>query len=142
MRPSVACACLALAFAASLVSHSETFAASISLRAEIKGANVVPPNDAGATGYLAATFDTVTRKLSWTGAHSGLSSKIRGIHFHGPAGPNETAGIEQTIRSLSGGSATLTDKEAADLIAGDWYVDVHTKSYQRGEIRGQLVRGE
>ena len=43
------------------------------------------------------------------------------------------------MRSLSAGSATLTDKEAAQLIAGDWYVDIHTRSYGRGEIRGQLV---
>jgi hypothetical protein len=46
------------------------------------------------------------------------------------------------MRSLSAGSATLTDEEAADLIAGNWYVDIHTRSYRRGEIRGQLVRGK
>jgi hypothetical protein len=142
MRLSIACACLVLAVAAGLASASEAVAASISFRAELKGANVVPPNEAGATGYLTATFDTVTKRLTWTGSHSGLSSKIRGTHFHGPAGPNETAGIAQTMRSLSAGSATLTDKEAAHLIAGDWYVDIHTRSYGRGEIRGQLVRGK
>ena len=140
MRPCIARLCLASAIAAA--SASAPLAASLTLRAEINGRNVVPPNDASATGYLTATFDTVTRRLTWSGSHSGLSSKIRGVHFHGPATPNETTDIVQRIRRLSGGSATLTEEEAADLIAGTWYVDIHTRAYRGGEIRGQLMRGK
>jgi hypothetical protein len=140
MRTCPALLCLASAIAAA--STSVALAASVTFRAEINGKNVVPPSNAKATGYLTATFDTLTRRLTWSGSYSGLSSKIRGIHLHGPANPNETAGIVQTIRSLSGESATLTEKEAADLIAGTWYVDIHTRAYGGGEIRGQLVRGK
>ena len=140
MRPCVARLCLASAIIAASVSGA--LAASLTLRAELNGRNVVPPNNASATGYLTATFDAQTRRLSWSGSHSGLSSKIRGTHFHGPANPNETSGIVQSIRRFSGGSAKLTEKEAADLIAGTWYVDVHTRAYRGGEIRGQLMRGK
>jgi hypothetical protein len=35
------------------------------------------------------------------------------------------------------GSATLTDAQAAELLAGQWYVNVHTDANNGGEIRGQ-----
>ena len=37
------------------------------------------------------------------------------------------------------GSATLTDAQAADLMAGRWYVNIHTAANPNGEIRGQLL---
>jgi hypothetical protein len=141
MRPRAAHLCLAIAIATS-ASASAALAASVSLRAELNGGNVVPRSGSSATGYVTATLDTQTRRLTWSGSHSGLSGKIRGIHFHGPANANETAGIVRTVRSLSDGSMRLTDEEAADLIAGTWYVDIHTRAFGRGEIRGQLLRGK
>ena len=39
-------------------------------------------------------------------------------------------------------SATLTDAQAADLMAGKWYVNVHTADNKGGEIRGQLCQGQ
>ncbi len=101
----------------------------------------MPPNQRQATGLLTATFDTATRILTWSGSYSGLTSKITGIHFHSPARPNDTAGVVMSIKGFSG-SATLTDAQAADLVAGYWYVDIHTRASPRGEIRGQLVRGQ
>ena len=38
------------------------------------------------------------------------------------------------------GSATLTDAQAADLLAGRWYVNVHTDANKGGELRGQLEK--
>jgi hypothetical protein len=34
----------------------------------------------------------------------------------------------------------LTDAQAADLLAGRWYVNIHTAQFPNGEIRGQLMR--
>lgn len=118
------------------------YASTVSFRAELKGANVVPPNESSARGYLNASYDTVSRRLTWTGTQSGLSSKITGIHFHAPASPNKTAGVVETIESLSEGSATISDAHAADLIGGYWYVDIHTRAHPAGEIRGQMIRGK
>jgi hypothetical protein len=36
------------------------------------------------------------------------------------------------------GQVTLTDAQAAELMAGLWYVNLHTARYPGGEIRGQL----
>jgi hypothetical protein len=38
------------------------------------------------------------------------------------------------------GGATLTEQQAADLLAGRWYIDVRTKKYPAGEIRGVVTR--
>jgi hypothetical protein len=118
------------------------FAASVAFRVELDGANMVPPTASSASGYVHATYDTQSRKLAWTGTYSGLSSKITRIAFHGPAGPATAAGDAQRIRSLSGGSTTLSDAEAAELIGGYWNITIHTRSHPEGEIRGQVVRGE
>jgi len=41
-------------------------------------------------------------------------------------------------RARPRGCATLTDAHAADLEAGKYYVNVHTKDDPGGEIRGQV----
>ena len=38
------------------------------------------------------------------------------------------------------GSATLTDAQAADLVAGKYYVNIHTAANPGGEIRGQVMK--
>ncbi|MGA7734953.1 MAG: CHRD domain-containing protein, partial [Pseudolabrys sp.] len=38
------------------------------------------------------------------------------------------------------GSATLTDTQAEDLMAGRWYVNIHTTTHKAGEIRGQVTK--
>jgi len=42
------------------------------------------------------------------------------------------------LKSPIKGSATLTDAQAADLAAGNYYVNVHTAANKDGEIRGQI----
>jgi len=129
-----------LAVSISVASYG--YASTVTFRAELKGANMVPPNESSARGYLNASYDTLSRRLTWTGTQSGLSSRITGIHFHAPASPNKTSGIVQPIESLSEGSATLSEAHAADLVGGYWYVDIHTRAHPQGEIRGQMMRGE
>ena len=38
------------------------------------------------------------------------------------------------------GTAILTDAQAADLLAGKMYVNVHTAENKGGEIRGQIIK--
>jgi hypothetical protein len=48
--------------------------------------------------------------------------------------------IPNATSSPAEGSATLTDAQAADLVAGKYYVNVHTAANPGGEIRGQVIK--
>ena len=38
------------------------------------------------------------------------------------------------------GTVTLSDSQAADLLAGKWYFNVHSEKYPNGEIRGTVAK--
>jgi hypothetical protein len=81
--------------------------------------------------------------LSWTVNYSGLTGPAKAGHFHGPAPAGQNAGVALgftgSVESPIKGSATLTAAQAADLLAGKWYVNLHTAANPGGEIRGQAV---
>ena len=90
-----------------------------------------------------SSFDTATRNLTWTVTYSGLSGPAAGAHFHGPGEAGKNAGIVLPFQSPTSpikGSQTLTEAQTADLLAGKWYVNVHTAANPGGEIRGQMVK--
>ena len=135
--------CAALALVVSIAAAMPAAAEVINLKAEAKGSNEVPPNQVKGSGSLTATFDTATRKLSWKGSYSGLSGPVTAAHFHGPAAPTTNAGVAIPINASTAsfeGSADLTEAQAADVLAGRWYLNIHTDANKGGEIRGQLVK--
>jgi hypothetical protein len=74
------------------------------------------------------------------GSYSGLSGPATAAHFHGPAPKGQNAGVvipADAAKSPFGGSATLSDAQAADLAKGNWYFNIHCGE-QGGEIRGQV----
>ena len=84
-----------------------------------------------------------SKKLTWKGSYTGLTGPATAAHFHGPAETGKNAGVAVPIAPATSpleGSATLTDAQAADLMAGKWYVNVHTAANKGGEIRGQLTK--
>ena len=130
----------ALAFA--LVLAWPARAEVVNLKATMDAKSEVPPNSSPATGTLTATYDTSSRKLSWKGSYSGLSGPATAAHFHsGEAGKNGPVAVPITpATSPFEGSATLTDAQADDLLAGKLYVNVHTEANKGGEIRGQVTK--
>ena len=112
------------------------------LTARLAGTSEVPPVTTPAVGMLTASFDAGTRTLTWTATYTGLSGPATAAHFHGPAAPGTNAGIVLPFPDAASpiqATATLTDAQAADLLAGRWYVNIHTAAHPGGEIRGQVA---
>jgi len=133
--------------AALLASASPSFAATTTFKADLKGASEVPPNQTAGTGSVTATLDDATKELTYSGTFSGLTGPAMAAHFHGPAEAGKNAGVQiwisekgKPIDSPFKGSVKLTDAQAADLVAGQWYVNIHTKANPGGELRGQLAK--
>ena len=118
-------------------------AETVTLKADLKGANEVPPNTSPASGKAEATLNTETRLLTWTVTYADLTGPALGAHFHGPSEPGKNAGIVlpfKAVQSPIQGTATLSETQAADLLAGKWYANVHTAANPGGELRGQMMK--
>ena len=104
----------------------------------------VPPNTSAGTGSADVDYDAASKKLSWKLSYSGLTGPATAAHFHGPAAPGANAGVKVASPNATAtpveGSATLTDEQAADLMAGKLYINVHTAANPGGEIRGQVTK--
>jgi hypothetical protein len=133
----------ALACAATLAFATPSMAAMVTMKADLKASTEVPPNDSKGIGEVTATYDTASKKLSWKGTYKDLSGPATAAHFHGPAEPGKNAGVAIPITPNTSpleGSATLMPEQESDLMAGKWYVNVHTAANKGGEIRGQLTK--
>ena len=118
-------------------------AETITLKAELKGSNEVPPNSSAGSGTAQATLDTQTKVLTWTITYKDLSGPAVAAHFHGPSEPGKNAGIVLPFKSAQSpieGTAVLSDAQVADLVAGKWYANIHTAANPGGELRGQMVK--
>ena len=119
-------------------------AAMIDFQATMSGKSEVPATTSTGSGDVLATLDTSAKKLSYTMTYYGLTGPATAAHFHGPAAAGANAGVVVPIgtnpASPTSGSATLTDAQIKDLMAGMWYANVHTAANKGGEIRGQMMR--
>ena len=112
--------------------------------AALTGAKEIPSNMSGARGTLDGTVHTGTRELRWVLNCSGMSSPVTGMHFHGPATDTQNAPVAAPMAGdcTSGpasGSVMLTQNAMNDVMQGKWYVNVHSRRYPDGEIRGQVA---
>ena len=119
------------------------------------------PGSGGEVG-LGITFDNVTNVLTintaWGSANgfTDLTGNAIAGHLHGPTtdpAPTsflENASVKYPLDSLAGwnasasaggfnGSVTILAGDVADLMAGKFYMNVHTSANGGGEIRGNLV---
>lgn len=114
------------------------------MKATLDSKQEVPANSSAATGTADIDYDPASKKLSWKLTYSGLSGPATAAHFHGPAEAGKNAGVAVAIPNAAAspveGSATLTDAQAADLVAGKYYINIHTAANPGGEIRGQVMK--
>ena len=114
------------------------------LRATLAGAYEVPPTQSVGSGYFEAVYRPSTKVLEYRLNLQGLSGPITMGYLQGPAGPGENA---QQVAPINiaiydytiWDGVTLTEEQAAQVLAGQWYVNVMTLQYPDGEIRGQIL---
>ena len=99
-------------------------------------------NSAG-TGAGWLLLDPDTNMLDWSIIYNNMTGSLTAVHIYGPAEPGENAAaiitLDHTINPIVG-STTITEAQAADLLADLWYVNFHTEAYPAGEIRGQIIK--
>ena len=92
------------------------------------------------TGMASVSYDDETSELSWNVSWSGLSGTVVAAHFHGPAPAGVSTFVQVSIGPATPaiGSTFLNATQAADLLAGLWYLNIHSTQFPGGEIRGQV----
>jgi hypothetical protein len=137
------CGCAALAVVAIFVGAAAAADMStVHLSATLNGATEVPPKQVPGTAKAMVTLDKSSKTLSWEISYSDLTGDPKAAHFHGPAAAGANAGVQVPIPvgpSPLKGSAQISDAQMADLLAGKWYINIHTAANPPGEIRGQLM---
>ncbi len=122
---------------------SMTGSDTMSMKNQLTGAQEVPAVTTSGSGSVDSSFDKSTNSLSWTVTYSGLSGPATAGHIHGPAAAGANAGVvipfTGDLSSPIRGKATLTAAQVADLMAGRYYVNLHTAKNPGGEIRAQLT---
>jgi len=123
----------------------------------LSGANERPANNVTATGAVDGTLDQETNilKLNITYTDTASSDSTAGdsavaflpTAWHIHKGAADTTGavvidFGTTFSTPFAFTDTLTAEQAADLKAGMYYVNIHTKEYPAGAIRGQLAAKE
>jgi len=140
MRPFLAASFILVLFASP--AHATLF----NLSSSIDGAQA--GNGSAASGSATLTFDDVTNVFAWSGIFSGLDGDYAASHFHGPAAPGEGAGVRlafsvdldaENRSGTFGGDSVIGAAFGAEVLAGRWYINIHSAEFSGGEIRGQVV---
>lgn len=106
-----------------------------------------PTNVPGAVGTGIVELEEDEGELYYDITVTGLSGPITAAHFHGPAGPGESASPVRAVtfegnHAVGEWSSTDSEPLTPDLITalkeGKIYFNVHTELNGDGEIRGQV----
>lgn len=103
------------------------------------------PTYSKGSGLAEFRLERKTLKLSWTITYKDLTSPPTAAGLYGPENVGANAGLvvdlaNGKLKSLITGSAVLSDGVFQYLITTRTYVNIHSKRYPDGELRGQVIR--
>jgi hypothetical protein len=122
-------------------------ATAVPLVAHLTGYHETPPNASTATGLGMVTLSADQTMIKVDLSFSGLVAPATAAHIHGPAGPGVPAGVlfplagvpASTSGSIPEQTFAVTPAQVVQLLAGQWYINVHDATFPGGEIRGQIL---
>lgn len=100
--------------------------------------------DSPGAGRVDFTLDRKTLRLEWTIRFRKLTSAPIGLHVHGPQTPGTEAGMlfdlmpASAVRDGARGAKILDDGLLGYLVQDRLYVNLHTRRYPAGELRGHV----
>lgn len=117
---------------------------------QLSGAQEVPAVNTSGTGTAEISYDPamkmITYKITWQ--LGSASATTTNMHFHGSDTGSDTvsSGVALAITGFSTGNSgtlngvtvALTSVQEAQLLAGKWYVNIHSSTYGSGELRGNI----
>ena len=115
---------------------------------DMTGGQEVPVVSTPGTGNLDVRYDRASKLLTLTFAWGNLTDSVTAMHIHGPALPGVSAPVlvpfTNFVKSRYGthSQAFVVDEvtlKEAELLGSQYYINIHTKTYPAGEIRGQIV---
>ena len=126
------------------ISNAAHLSSSLQVNARCSGNNEVPAIQTSGYGLAVVSISPDRRSATLEFQATALSGPITGIHIHeAPKGENGPVVVNLTPQ-LKDNKLTFTLNNTADfsiakLIAGDYYLNVHTDMNPSGEIRGQFT---
>lgn len=118
----------------------------IHFKAEISAEDQSAFTPSDGQGVVRFVLERATLELSWNAEFSALTSAATALAAHGPDTVGGNAGVlfdlapEGNIRSPVTGSVILTQGQLQYLLTGKMYVNLRTRNYPLGELRGQVRR--
>jgi hypothetical protein len=122
--------------------------APVFMEVRMAGANA-RPNPVNTAGLGGGFLTLVGNQLNVHASYWDLTGPATAAHIHGPAGPDQTAGVLVGLEDIHQGpfgekgtfrgSLTLTPEQLGVIIDGRGYINVHTAANGPGEIRGQVL---
>ncbi|MEJ7694153.1 CHRD domain-containing protein [Daejeonella sp.] len=116
----------------------------------LSGAQETPAITSSGTGSAKLIFDpvlkTINYNMTWTLGSS--SATTANMHFHGAEDGSDlknsavvfgiTGFTTANTGTISGTTIALTDVQVAQLLAGKWYLNIHSSTVTSGELRGNI----
>ena len=115
---------------------------------DMTGGQEVPVVSTPGTGNLDVRYDRTSKQLSVTFAWGNLTDSVTAMHIHGPALPGVSGPVKVPFTNFPKGrygthtQTFMVDEVAlkeAELLNNEYYINIHTKTYPAGEIRGQIM---
>lgn len=117
---------------------------------QLSGTQEVPAVTTSGNGTAEISYDPtmkmISYKITWQLGNSAATTT--NMHFHGSDNGSDavSSGVAIGITGFSTGSsgtlsgitAALTDVQEAQLLAGKWYVNIHSSTVTSGELRGNI----